>query len=98
MSQLLHSTVSKGHEGGELAHDSMIVFWNESKGPTARRGPDVGLDFADQPAPAAAVPPQPPGAGDDLGHPGYDDPHGDMPVGDEDMPPPQGPEPDLDSR
>ena len=24
---------------------SMIVFWNESKGPTARRGPDVGQEF-----------------------------------------------------
>ena len=31
---------------------SMIVFWNESKGPISRRGPDVGLDFTDQPAPA----------------------------------------------
>ena len=31
---------------------SMIVFWNESKDPISRRGPDVGLDFTDQPAPA----------------------------------------------
>ena len=28
-------------------HWSMIVFWNESEGPTAHRGPDVGLDFTD---------------------------------------------------
>ena len=77
---------------------SLIVFWNESKGPVARRGPDVGLDFTDQPAPAPAQPPQPPAAGEDVDYPGYDDPHGDMPVDDEDMPPPtsQQPEPDLD--
>ena len=31
-------------------HWSMIVFWNEVKGSAARRGPDVGLDFTDQPA------------------------------------------------
>ena len=33
-----------------------------------------------------------------MDYPGYDDPHGDMPVDDEDMPPPtsQQPEPDLD--
>ena len=77
---------------------SLIVFWNESKGPVARRGPDVGLDFTDQPAPAPAQPPQPPAAGEDVDYPGYDDPQGDMPVDDEDMPPPtsQQPEPDLD--
>ena len=76
----------------------LIVFWNESKGPVARRGPDVGLDFTDQPAPAPEQPPQPPAAGEDVDYPGYDDPHGDMPVDDEDMPPPtsQQPEPDLD--
>ena len=36
--------------------------------------------------------------GEDVDYPGYDDPHGDMPVDDEDMPPPTGqqPEPDLD--
>ena len=78
---------------------SLIVFWNESKGPVARRGPDVGLDFTDQPAPAPAQPPQPPAAGEDVDYPGYDDPRGDMPVDDEDMPPPtsQQPEPDLDT-
>ena len=53
----------------------MIVFRNEKKGPPSRRGPDVGLDFTDQPAPAP---------------PGYEDPRGDMPVDDEEMPPPQG--------
>ena len=37
---------------------SLIVFWSESKGPVARRGPDVGLDFTDQPAPTPAQPPQ----------------------------------------
>ncbi|CAE7890770.1 unnamed protein product, partial [Symbiodinium necroappetens] len=42
------------------------------------------------------VPQQPPN-GDDVDYPGYEDPHGDMPVDDEDMPPPQSqqPEPDL---
>ena len=77
---------------------SLIGFWNESKGPVARRGPDVGLDFTDQPAPTPALPPQPPTAGEDVDYPGYDDPQGDMPVDDEDMPPPtsQPPEPDLD--
>ena len=59
---------------------SMIVFWNESSGSHPRRGPDVGLDFTDQPAPAPTVPQQPP-AGDDLDYPGYEDPHGDMPGG-----------------
>ena len=35
--------------------------------------------------------------GDDLDYPGYDDPHVEMPVDDEDMPPPNSaPEPDLD--
>ena len=53
-------------------------FWNESKGPVACRGPDVGLDFTDQPAPTPAQPPQPPTAGEDVGYPGYDDPHGDI--------------------
>ena len=38
----------------------MTVLWNESKGSTARPGPDVGLDFTDQPAPAPDMPPQPP--------------------------------------
>ena len=77
---------------------SLIVFWNESKGPAARRGPGVGLDFTDQPASTPAQPPQPPTAGEDVDYPGYDDPHGDTPVDDEDMPPPtsQQPEPDLD--
>ena len=66
--------------------------------PAARRGPDVGLDFTDQPAPAPEVPQQPPN-GDDVDYPGYEDPHGGMPVDDEDMPPPQSqqPEPDLDN-
>ena len=42
--------------------------------------------------------PQPPGANDDVDYPGYEDPHGEMPVDDEEMPPPQSqwPEPDLD--
>ena len=75
----------------------MIVVWNESKGSTARPGPDVGLDFTDQPAPAPDMPPQLPAVGDEVDHPSYEDPR-DMPVDDEDMPPPQGtrPEPDLD--
>ena len=60
---------------------SMIVFWIESTGPTARREPDVGLDFTDQPAPAPDVPPLPPVAGDDVDCPGYEDPHGDTPSG-----------------
>ena len=77
-------------------HWSMIVFWNEAKGTSARRGPDVGLDFTDQPAPAPEVP-QPPANDDDGQYPGYEDTHADMPVDDEDMPPPsQQPEPDLD--
>ena len=77
-------------------HWSMIVFWNEAKGSAARRGPDVGLDFTDQPAPAPEVP-QPPANDDDGHYPGYEDPHADMPVDDEDMPPQsQQPEPDLD--
>ena len=67
-------------------HWSMIVFWNEAKGTAARRGPDVGLDFTDQPAPAPEVP-QPPANDDDGQYPGYEDPHADMPVDDEDMPP-----------
>ena len=58
-------------------HWSMIVFWNEAKGQAARRGPDVGLDFTEPPN------------GDDVDYPGYEDPHGDMLVDDEDMPPPQ---------
>eukprot|EP00439_Symbiodinium_sp_Y106_P027707 s3770_g3.t1 len=39
-----------------------------------------------------------PAVGNEVDHPGYEDPHGDMPVDDEDMPPPQRqhPEPDLD--
>ena len=47
---------------------SMIVFWNEAKGQAARRGPDVGLGFTDQPAPAPEVPQQPPN-GDDVDYP-----------------------------
>ena len=75
-------------------HWSMIVFWNEAKGSAARRGPDVGLDFTDQPAPEV---PQPPANDDDGHYPGYEDPHADMPVDDEDMPQQsQQPEPDLD--
>ena len=77
-------------------HWSMIVFWNEAKGSAARRGPDVGLDFTDQPAPAPEIP-QPPANDENGDYPGYDDPHADMPVDDEDMPPQsQQPEPDLD--
>ena len=73
------------------------MFWSESKGLNASRGPDVGLEFTVQPAPAPDVPPQPPGTNDDVDHPGYDDPQGEMPVDDEDMPPQgQQPEPDLD--
>ena len=68
-------------------HWSMIVFWNEVKGQAAHRGPDVGLDFTDQPAPAPEVPQQPPND-DDGNYPGYEDPHAEMPVDDEDMPPP----------
>ena len=77
-------------------HWSMIVFWNEAKGSAARRGPDVGLDFTDQPAPAPELP-QPPANDENGDYPGYEDPHADMPVDDEDMPPQsQQPEPDLD--
>ena len=80
-----------------LADWSMVVFWNESTGSGSKKGPDVGLDFTDQPAPSPHVPQQPPVTpGDDLDYPGYDDPHVDMPVDDEDMPPPNSaPEPDL---
>ena len=80
-----------------LADWSMVVFWNESTGSGSKKGPDVGLDFTDQPAPSPHVPQQPPiTPGDDLDYPGYDDPHVDMPVDDEDMPPPNSaPEPDL---
>ena len=75
-----------------LADWSMVVFWNESKGSGSKKGPDVGLDFTDQPAPSPHVPPQP----GDVDYPGYDDPHVDMPVDDEDMPPQNSaPEPDL---
>ncbi|CAE7813358.1 GIP, partial [Symbiodinium microadriaticum] len=45
-------------------HWSMIVFWNEAKGQAARKGPDVGLDFTDQPTPAPEVPQQPPNSDD----------------------------------
>ena len=76
-------------------HWSMIVFWNEAKGSAARRGPDVDLDFTDQPAPAPEVP-QPTANDDDGNYPGYEDPHAGMPVDDEDMPQSQQPEPDLD--
>ena len=42
-----------------LADWSMVVFWNESKGSGSKKGPDVGLDFTDQPphsiAPCAAA-------------------------------------------
>ena len=55
---------------------SMIVFWIETKGSVARTGPDVGLDFTNQPAPAPDMPPQPPAGEDEVDHPGYDDPHG----------------------
>ena len=76
-------------------HWSMIVFWNEANGSAARRGPDVGLDFTDQPAPAPELP-QPPANDENGDYPGYEDPHADMPVDDEDMPPQsQQPEPDL---
>eukprot|EP00439_Symbiodinium_sp_Y106_P002648 s6235_g1.t1 len=80
-----------------LADWSMVVFWNESAGSGSKKGPDVGLDFTDQPAPSPHVPQQPPVTpGDDMDYPGYDDPHVDMPVDDEDMPPPNSaPEPDL---
>eukprot|EP00439_Symbiodinium_sp_Y106_P029510 s5219_g3.t1 len=81
-----------------LADWSMVVFWNESAGSGSKKGPDVALDFTDQPAPSPHVSQQPPATpGDDLDYPGYDDPHVDMPVDDEDMPPPNSaPEPDLD--
>ena len=66
------------------------------KGSAARRGPDVGLDFTDQPAPAPELP-QPPANDENGDYPGYEDPHADMPVDDEDMPPQsQQREPDLD--
>ena len=35
-----------------LADWSMVVFWNESMGSGSKNGPDVGLDFTDQPAPS----------------------------------------------
>ena len=82
-----------------LADWSMVVFWNESAGSGSKKGPDVGLDFTDQPTPSPHVPQQPPVTpGDDMDYPGYDDPHVDMPVDDEDMPPPNSaPEPDLNN-
>ncbi|CAE7374757.1 Cpr [Symbiodinium natans] len=70
---------------------SLIVFWNEIGPPRKRRGPDVSLDFTDQPVPDAPPPGVPPGtsSGDDpenpLGGgppgpvPGYQDYH-DTPV------------------
>ena len=62
---------------------SIIVFWNESfSGSRIKTGPDVGLDFTDQPAPVPPGPPQP-ADDDDLDCPGYADPHGEMPVDDE---------------
>ena len=33
-----------------LADWSMVVFWNESAGSGSKKGPDIGLDFTDQPA------------------------------------------------
>ena len=41
-----------------LADWSMVVFWNESAGSGSKKGPDVGLDFTDQPAPSPHVPQQ----------------------------------------
>eukprot|EP00439_Symbiodinium_sp_Y106_P050098 s1995_g6.t1 len=80
-----------------LADWSMVVFWNESAG-SPRFFPGLQPDhFTDQPAPSPHVPQQPPATpGDDMDYPGYADPHVDMPVDDEDMPPPNSaPEPDL---
>ena len=71
---------------------SMIVFWSESGRYVRRTGPDVGLDFTDQPVPAYDE------NGDDGTYPGYDDPVTDeMPVDDEDMPPPVPVGSDLDN-
>eukprot|EP00439_Symbiodinium_sp_Y106_P024983 s292_g3.t1 len=88
----------KGPDVGLDFTDQPAPFWNESTGSGSKKGPDVGLDFTDQPAPSPHVPQQPPVTpGEDLDYPGYDDPHVDMPVDDEDMPPPNSaPEPDLD--
>eukprot|EP00439_Symbiodinium_sp_Y106_P005694 s13462_g1.t1 len=53
-----------------LADWSMVVFWNESTGSGSQKGPDVGLDFTDQPAPSPHVPQQPPVTpGDDMDYP-----------------------------
>ena len=83
---------------------SLIVFWNEGEAVAKNKGPDVGLDYTDQPVPVPDIPmPPQPGhdAPDEGNYPGYEDPHtGEMPVDDEDMPnmPPGNPsqEPDLD--
>ena len=83
---------------------SLIVFWNEGEAVAKNKGPDVGLDYTDQPVPVPDIP-MPPQPGHDTpdegNYPGYEDPHtGEMPVDDEDMPnvPPGNPsqEPDLD--
>eukprot|EP00439_Symbiodinium_sp_Y106_P027835 s9792_g3.t1 len=77
-----------------LADWSMVVFWNESTGSDSKKGPDVGLDFTDQPAPSPHVPQQPPVTpGDDMDYPGSGT-HVPVPGGDEDLDMPHDPDTD----
>ena len=68
-------------------HWSMIVFWSEASRTRPSTGPDVGLDYTDEPVPLPPpnVPPQQDGTGNDDDMPGpsgYQDPV----VPDENMP------------
>ena len=68
-------------------HWSMIVFWSEGSRTRPSTGPDVGLDYTDEPVPLPPpnVPPPQDGTGNDDDMPGpsgYQDPV----VPDEDMP------------
>ena len=53
---------------------SLIVFWNEGEAVAKNKGPDVGLDYTDQPVPVpdTPMPPQPGhDAPDEGNYPGY---------------------------
>ena len=59
-------------------HWSMMVFWNEGSGSRPSTGPDVGLDYTDEPVPLPppSAPPPQHGTGDDDDTPspsGYQD-------------------------